>query len=421
MPNRERQAPTPSWSRPAPRDSTTSSAVDSRPRRIHLLQGDPGTGKTTLALRFLLEGASRGRAGPLRGPLREPGGARPGRAPRTDGRSRASPSSTTRAPAASRSARPRSSSPPRSSSGTDARAARADRSAPALPHRARLLLRAPAPVAGAAALPPANPRAQGPRRDAGEHHPAPRHPRRGRTGDAAPERGARGAHPRAALAPVRRRAAPGPRSPSSAGGSIAAATTTWSSARAGSTSSRGWWPPSTTAYERAPVSSGVAALDALLGGGPDRGSSLLLMGPAGCGKSAIATQYALAAAERGERAAVFAFDEGAEHVPRPRGSLGMHVEKHLRAGRMTLQQVDPAELSPGEFAHSVRLAVERDGARRGGHRQPEWLPQRHAGGAAPDAPDPRAPRLPRPARRLDPAHRGPARPGVSRARSHRWT
>ena len=116
-------------------------------------------------------------------------------------------------------------------------------------------------------------------------------------------------------------------------------------------------------YERAPVASGLAALDALLGGGPDRGSSLLLMGPAGCGKSAIATQYAVAAAQRGERAAVFAFDEGASMFLARARSLGMQVEKHLGAGRLTLQQVDPAELSPGEFAHSVRAAVEHDGAR----------------------------------------------------------
>jgi circadian clock protein KaiC len=116
-------------------------------------------------------------------------------------------------------------------------------------------------------------------------------------------------------------------------------------------------------YERAPVQSGVPALDALLGGGPDRGSSLLFMGPAGCGKSAIAAQYSLAAARRGERVAVFAFDEGvAMYLARAR-SLGMALEEHIRSQQVMLQQVDPAELSPGEFAHAVRLAVERDGAR----------------------------------------------------------
>jgi circadian clock protein KaiC len=116
-------------------------------------------------------------------------------------------------------------------------------------------------------------------------------------------------------------------------------------------------------HERVPVSAGVAALDALLGGGPVRGSSLLLMGPAGCGKSAIASQYALAAVQREERVAVFAFDEGMGMYLARASSLGMHLEEHLRAGTLSVQQVDPAELSPGEFAHAARVAVERDGAR----------------------------------------------------------
>src|SRR5215471_118438 len=110
-------------------------------------------------------------------------------------------------------------------------------------------------------------------------------------------------------------------------------------------------------YERSPVPSGMQALDALLGGGPDRGMSMLLMGPAGCGKSAIASRYALASAERGERAAIFAFDEGLGMFLARAASLGMPLEKHVTGGGITVQQVDPAELSPGEFAHAVRLAV----------------------------------------------------------------
>ena len=117
------------------------------------------------------------------------------------------------------------------------------------------------------------------------------------------------------------------------------------------------------AYERTPVPSDVTELDALLGGGPDRGSSLLLIGPAGCGKSAIASQYSLAAARRGERVAAFAFDESsAMYLARAR-SLGMHLEEYVQSRRLTVQQVDPAELSPGEFAHAVRSAVEEEGAR----------------------------------------------------------
>ena len=116
-------------------------------------------------------------------------------------------------------------------------------------------------------------------------------------------------------------------------------------------------------FERAFVSSGLAPLDALLGDGPDRGSSLLLVGPAGCGKSAVAAQYSLAAARRGERVAAFAFDESIRMYLARARSLGMSLEEHLRSGLLTLQQVDPAELSPGEFVHAVRTAVERDGAR----------------------------------------------------------
>lgn len=110
------------------------------------------------------------------------------------------------------------------------------------------------------------------------------------------------------------------------------------------------------------VSSGLPELDALLGGGPQRGSSLLLLGPAGCGKSAIATQYAVAAAERGERVAMFSFDESAQMFASRARSLGMDVETHLRSGRLSVQQVDPAELPPGEFAHRARRAVEGDEA-----------------------------------------------------------
>jgi circadian clock protein KaiC len=111
------------------------------------------------------------------------------------------------------------------------------------------------------------------------------------------------------------------------------------------------------------VASGVPELDALLGGGPHRGTSLLLIGPSGCGKSAVASQYALAAAERGERAAVFAFDESAAMYLARAESLGMPLRRHVDAGRVTVQQIDPAELSPGELVSGVRRAVEQAEAR----------------------------------------------------------
>ena len=109
--------------------------------------------------------------------------------------------------------------------------------------------------------------------------------------------------------------------------------------------------------------SGVRELDAMLGGGLERGSSMLIMGPAGVGKSTLATQYATAAAQRGERAALFIFDETIRAFRTRSEKLGMPVGRHMAADAMQVRQVDSAEFSPGEFTHTVREAVERDGAR----------------------------------------------------------
>jgi circadian clock protein KaiC len=116
-------------------------------------------------------------------------------------------------------------------------------------------------------------------------------------------------------------------------------------------------------FKRDPVPCGVPELDALLGGGPHRGTSLLLMGPSGSGKSAVAAQFALAAASRGERTAVFAFDETLASYLARAESLAMEVRPHLDSGRLSLQQIDPAELSPGELTHAVRRLVETEDAR----------------------------------------------------------
>lgn len=110
------------------------------------------------------------------------------------------------------------------------------------------------------------------------------------------------------------------------------------------------------------LSSGVSELDDMLGGGIDRGSSTLIMGPAGCGKSALATQYAVGAAERGEKAAMFIFEESVASLYNRSHSLGMPLRKHVEAGLITVRQVDPAQLQPGEFAHLVRKSVD-DGVR----------------------------------------------------------
>lgn len=116
-------------------------------------------------------------------------------------------------------------------------------------------------------------------------------------------------------------------------------------------------------FPRERIESGVTALDALLGGGPDRGTSTLLMGPAGSGKSTIAVQYAVAAAQRGDHAALFAFDESVATLEARTAALGIQLNEGMQGGQVRVQQVDPAELSPGEFAYMVRQSVERDNAR----------------------------------------------------------
>jgi len=111
----------------------------------------------------------------------------------------------------------------------------------------------------------------------------------------------------------------------------------------------------------ASMSSGVAEIDQLLGGGLDRGSSSLIMGPAGVGKSSLATQYAVTAAKKGHRVAMFAFDETRKSLFARSESLGMHLTSLLATGHLTVQQIDPAELAPGEFANLIRRSVEDDG------------------------------------------------------------
>jgi circadian clock protein KaiC len=111
------------------------------------------------------------------------------------------------------------------------------------------------------------------------------------------------------------------------------------------------------------IKSGITALDTLLGGGPDRGTSTLLMGPAGSGKSTIAVQYAVAAAQRGDHSVIFAFDESIATLQARTQSLGIPLELGRGPGQVRVTQIDPAELSPGEFTSLVREAVEKDHAR----------------------------------------------------------
>ncbi|WP_439400006.1 ATPase domain-containing protein (plasmid) [Bradyrhizobium sp. PMVTL-01] len=109
--------------------------------------------------------------------------------------------------------------------------------------------------------------------------------------------------------------------------------------------------------------SGNVELDQLLGGGLERGTNALLIGAAGVGKSSVALTYVIAAAERGEHAVFFAFDEGRGTVEARSRTLGLPLLKFVESGHIRFQQIDPAELSPGEFAANVRRSVEVDNAR----------------------------------------------------------
>jgi circadian clock protein KaiC len=114
-------------------------------------------------------------------------------------------------------------------------------------------------------------------------------------------------------------------------------------------------------HERTSISSGIAEIDSMLGGGLTRGTSTLIMGPAGTGKSAIASAYVTAAARRGERAIIYAFDEARRTTIERADALGMNMSEQVKAGRIRVQQVDPAELSPGELADGARDLLENHG------------------------------------------------------------
>src|ERR1700735_99428 len=116
-------------------------------------------------------------------------------------------------------------------------------------------------------------------------------------------------------------------------------------------------------FERAVIASGVTALDTLLGGGIERGTSTLLIGPPGCGKSTIALQYAAAAAQRGDHSVAFIFDETKAALLTRSIGLGLRIVEGAGAGEVRVRQIDPVEISPGEFAHVVRESVELNGAR----------------------------------------------------------
>ncbi len=114
--------------------------------------------------------------------------------------------------------------------------------------------------------------------------------------------------------------------------------------------------------KRENVLSGVKQLDEVIGGGIKRGSSTLIMGPAGSGKSTITLQYASHMASKNEKIAIFAFDEGRESAMERADGLGLKFEDHLTDGTISFTKVDPAEFSPGEFMYLVKDKVEKFGA-----------------------------------------------------------
>ncbi|WP_332790368.1 ATPase domain-containing protein [Sphingomonas sp. GB1N7] len=118
-----------------------------------------------------------------------------------------------------------------------------------------------------------------------------------------------------------------------------------------------------TSYVGEPVPSGVAELDSLINGGPLRGTCTLITGPAGTGKTTIALQYAHAACERGECATIYEFDERIGTLEARAKAFGLDIQKHIDAGCLVIHQIDPAEQSPGEFATRVRRDVQDRGAR----------------------------------------------------------
>lgn len=116
-----------------------------------------------------------------------------------------------------------------------------------------------------------------------------------------------------------------------------------------------------TRYERTQLSTGNPSFDALLGGGVEKGSSTLILGPAGTGKSLIALSFAIAAIKRGEKVAMFAFDEELGLLLDRTRALDMDLEGFIAAGSLFIEQVDAAQVTPGEFAHRSRQLVDSNG------------------------------------------------------------
>jgi len=109
--------------------------------------------------------------------------------------------------------------------------------------------------------------------------------------------------------------------------------------------------------------SSIAQLDLLLGGGLDRGTSNMFMGPPGSGKSTLAAKFALEAANRGEKVLMFIFDETLQTLVSRAANLGMDLASHIKSETVVIEQINPAEISPGEMANKIRNSVTKGGTR----------------------------------------------------------
>lgn len=115
--------------------------------------------------------------------------------------------------------------------------------------------------------------------------------------------------------------------------------------------------------KRSLISTGIAALDTQFGGGIETGTSTMLGGPPGTGKSTLAAQFAAAAIARGDKAAMFIFEESTNILLNRCAGIGIDLAGALKSGKITIQQIDPAEMSPGEFTQQVCTSVEDHGAK----------------------------------------------------------
>jgi circadian clock protein KaiC len=119
----------------------------------------------------------------------------------------------------------------------------------------------------------------------------------------------------------------------------------------------------TLKIDKTPVSSGIKELDHLLCGGLDRGTSNLFLGPAGTGKSTLSLQYAYAAVQRGENVSIYCFEESIHTLLNRTSALGIDLPKYIDNGLLTIQKIDHAQLSPGEFSDLIRTSVLKNNTR----------------------------------------------------------